>query len=167
MLDILIKILESLYKLLPQLKRPIAAEVNGLGYCLTDNWSSLSVVIITPYPSRYQASLRLTNKRASVVFVKDIILTINDSRTYKCIKPKIRLEPEEPIEQTVIFPVDPETKPDRKGKFLLEIIPGVGRRTGIKGTFPEKNPETQEESEERYHREMLESDNPDIWKPLP
>ena len=137
MLDTLIKISEFLYKLFAQIKCPIFAEVNDIRYRLVENRTS-DIVIHTPHPSTYQVNLKLTNRSGFVVFVKDIMLTINDSRTYKCIQPKIRLEAREPIEQNVIFPVDSETKPDRKGKFVLEIIPGVGRKKRIKGFFPKE-----------------------------
>jgi hypothetical protein len=113
MWDISIKILEFLFKLLPKIRSSVAVEVNSFRYSSIED---SPVIIITPYPSRYWADLQLTNRTNSIVFIKDISVTINNTRHYKqaqC-KDKIRLEPHECADYSIIFPVSLYESPERR-----------------------------------------------------
>lgn len=137
MWDIPIKILEFLFKVLPKIRSSVAVEVNSFRYSSIEDSPASSVIIITPYPSRYWAELQLTNRTNSIIYIKDILVTINNSRRYKqaqC-KDKIRLEPHECADYSIIFPVLLDESPERSGTYSLKVIPTTGRATCITRDF--------------------------------
>jgi len=128
------KILESLIKLaIP----PVAVEVTRFRYSLIENRPGDSVIVVCAHLSNYFADLRLTNRANSIIYIKDIFVTVNDCRTFKYDEPKdkIRLEPHECVDCTVSFPVPEDTTPDKNGTYRLEVLPTIGRKSSITGDF--------------------------------
>jgi len=124
-------------KLVGMLRRAITADVTYLKYEQTDNEPGSSWVVLTPHPWRYLAKLELTNATDSVAFVKRMTLKLGDAEPLTWSKSQpIRLEPAEPKEVGVIFPVGKDHKPMCEGNFVLEITPSRGRATRIKGRIP-------------------------------
>ena len=124
-------------KLVGKLRPAIKADVTYLKYDHFNNEPGSPVVVITPHPWRYFAELELTNATDSVAFVKRMTLTLGDAEaiTWSESQP-IRLEPAEPKEVRVIFPVGKDHEPVYDGDFVLEITPSLGRATTIKGRIP-------------------------------
>lgn len=138
MIDTILKLLEFvLGKFFPKITRSVSVEVRQFGYQFIENRSGDSIIVLGQYPSRYRAELRLTNRTNSVVYVKDISVSINGSRRYEQVQPKdkIRLDPHEYLHLNIIFPVPSDEIPDKEGTYNLEVVPTRGRKTRITATF--------------------------------
>ncbi|MFH1616779.1 MAG: hypothetical protein ABIG61_17065 [Planctomycetota bacterium] len=137
MWDVLIKSLELIFKSFSKLRPSVVVEVNCFRYSLIENNPDSSVIIIDPPPSRYWAKLQLTNRTNSIIYIKDILVNINNSRLYNQIqhKDKIRLEPHECVDYSIIFPVPYDENPEKNGTYSLKVIPTTGRATCITGDF--------------------------------
>jgi hypothetical protein len=117
---------------------PIRIDVRRFYYQSMENRPTDSVIVFTSHPSRYRGELRLTNRTKSIVYIKDIVVTINHHHKYKYYqsKEKIRFEPREFADYDIIFPVSGDEIPDKEGIYNLEVVPTNGRKTCEIGNFP-------------------------------
>jgi len=124
-------------KILGLLKSPIKIEVEALSYELIRNSNT---IILAPHPSRYRGKLSLTNKTGTPIFLKSIILTINNLSYQPAAKDiaGMRIEARQLLKMTLIFPV-PEQESVREGRFELKVIPATGKSTTLMGNFPIRN----------------------------
>jgi len=133
-LDFIWKLFEKLLTLTKRLRAPIRSEVSSFRYeDLSDT------IVIALHPRRYRAKLALTNRSDRLVYIKTLSVTIGEEHTYRerTLGTAVRrLEPHELGELDVTFPVVGDEEPVELGTFQLDIIPTVGRRTTIRGSFP-------------------------------
>lgn len=127
MWDLLWKILEWL---ISWLSPPLHVEVAGFSFDEIRNRPGDPVVVITAFPRCYTAQLSLTNRSNRLVFVKSVVLKGPDAKLSKkaVIGRPLRLEPHEPKDIDVMFPLEDDEKP-MSGQFEIEVTPSVGRKT--------------------------------------
>ena len=96
------------------------------------------IAVITAWPRRYCAHLTLTNWTDNVVYIKNISVTINGDTTYESVQGKefLRLEPREPKQRDVVFPIEHDEAALEAGRFQIDVVPSVGRGTRVSGEFP-------------------------------
>ncbi len=120
---------------------PIEVEVEVFEYQLMRSDPYDKVSVVTPYPKRYRAELKLMNRQKVAVSVKDIALLINNEEHYEPSGDvtKIRLEAHDAMCQDIVFPVPDRNIPAQQGNFRLTVIPAAGRKTTVTGRFPIQN----------------------------
>lgn len=141
MIDLLSKIIEWIFSLLKgKVVSPLNVNVTYLNYEEINNNPYDSVVFITLYPTRYFATLQLTNNDNSDVYIKGITLILNEIAKYETEeKMPIHLKPRQFIESNIIFPANKNRQVIKSGRFRIEINPSVGRKAVTSGSFPLKN----------------------------
>jgi hypothetical protein len=140
MIDLLCKIIEWIFSWLKgRVASPLKLNVTYLDYEEINNGYD-SIVFITPYPTRYFATLQLTNNGNSDLYIKGITLIINEIEKHETEeKMPIHLQPRQFIECNIIFPTKKHTQAVKSGRFRIEITPAVGRKAIKLGSFPLKN----------------------------
>ena len=110
------------------LRPPLGVEIVEFSFSNVRNEPGDSIVIITPYPRRYDSELVITNRTHKVVYVKSIVLSGHHGKLRKeaDLGNPLRLEPGEPKKETVIFPLYDGEEPVT-GRFEIEVIPSIGR----------------------------------------
>jgi hypothetical protein len=141
MIDLLCKIIEWIFSWLKgKFASPLNMNVTDLYYQEMNNRHDDSIVVITSYPTRYFATLQLTNNGDSDVYIKGITLIINEIEKHETKeKMPIHLQPRQFIEYNIIFPTKKHTQVVKSGRFRIEITPSVGRKAITLGSFPLKN----------------------------
>jgi hypothetical protein len=94
------------------------------------------LVIITPHPVRYRAGIRITNRVARVVFIREIRFCLGDLSISADALPVKRLDPDDYTDADVIFPVDDGDRAAEAGPFRLTVVPTRGRTARTSGSFP-------------------------------
>ena len=118
---------------------PLKVDVTNLYLQDLLNGSVDSLLIISPNPYRYYTTLQLTNNQDLDVYIKQIVLIINETKRYETEeKMPIHLQPRQFVECNIIFPIKEEQAVE-SGNYIIEITPSVGRRAIASGSFPLKN----------------------------
>ena len=155
-LDLVARLLGPFGRLASRLVPPLRVEVTHIRYEEWDTRACDRFVIISPWPRRYLAKMIVTNRSSRPVYVRAIRLSVNDEVCYAEAEAAktLRIEPGEPKEYTAVFPVSEEQTPAEAGKFWIEVVPGVGRKTRVTGRFPLPGaliPPTTDRSRTRRH----------------
>lgn len=120
------------------IKTKLTIEVTCFSYSLINNEPGSSVAFMTPYPSRYDVELSLSNIGGKTTTIKQINAIINKELKLDCANFKpIRLEPGDFYNYNLIFPVK-EQKAIREGTFEIEVLDVYGKTFKCKGEFPLK-----------------------------
>ena len=132
--SIVLKLGEFIFKFGERPK--VSIEANEFHYdCLNDNNDS-SIVVITPYPSRYYANLVFSNVGRRLTTIKQITVLINgELKLPPSTFEPIRLEPGESCEEFVTFPV-PESSALTQGTFEIKVVDAFGNKFKCNGHFP-------------------------------
>jgi hypothetical protein len=140
MIDLLCKFIEWIFSWLKgKAASPLKLNVTYLNYEEINNDHD-SIVVISPYPTRYFATLQLTNHGDSDLYIKGITLIVNEIEKYETTeKMPIHLQPRQFVESDIIFPTKKNAQPIKSGKFRIEITPSVGRKAITSDSFPLKN----------------------------
>jgi len=131
MWELILKILEWVPGLLSWVKAPLQVQVVNFSVQdlrQTNPWDP--VVVVTPHPRRYLASLVLTNRTGRTVYVKSIGLASHRRNVYKegIFREPLQLESHEFKRLDVIFLFGDEEEP-ATGQFEIEIVPSVARKS--------------------------------------
>ncbi len=112
------------------LRPPLGVEIVEFCFDNVRNEPGDSIVVITPYPRRYDSELVITNRTHKVVYVKSIVLSGHHGKLRKeaALWEPLRLEPSEPKKEIVIFPLNDGEEPVT-GRFEIEVIPSIDRRS--------------------------------------
>jgi hypothetical protein len=94
------------------------------------------LVVITTCPVRYQAAIRIINRDARPVFIRDVRLHVPHGALSPESLSLKRLDPDDYADADVIFPVINDDVSVETGKFTIEVIPTRGRTTRTSGRFP-------------------------------
>lgn len=140
MIDLLWKFIEWCFSWVTgKIISPLKIDVTNLYPQDLLNGSVGSLLIISPYPYRYFATLQLTNNQDLDTYVKEIKLIINETEYEAKEKMPILLKPHQFAEYNIIFPIAEDIQVVMSGKFRIEITPSVGRKAVTSGSFPLKN----------------------------
>ncbi len=112
------------------LRPPLGVEIVEFSFGNVQNEPGDSIVVITPYPRRYDSELVITNRTHKVVYIKSIVLSGHHGKLRKeaALWEPLRLEPSEPKKEIVIFPLNDGEEPVT-GRFEIEVIPSIGRKS--------------------------------------
>jgi hypothetical protein len=103
-------------------RQPLKVEVRRLSFDRVDRGGV--IVVITPYPVRYAAELFVTNTAARAVYIQGISLAVETQLPIPAADfAARRLEPDEPTEMSVSFPLDDERTTWPAGTFTLSVLP--------------------------------------------
>jgi hypothetical protein len=141
MIDLLCKIVEWIFSWLKgKVASPLHINVTDLYYQEINNGQNDSIAVIAPHPTRYFATLQLTNDGDSDLYIKGITLIINEIEKHETKeKMPIHLQSRQFIESNIIFPTKKHAQGVKSGRFKIEITPSVGRKAIASGSFPLKN----------------------------
>ena len=111
---------------------PISLEVRSFSMDEIKNSPGDSLVIVDPYPRRYFAELRLTNRSGKTVYVRTIELRGPHGKLYRDPGERaMKIEPGELKHYDAIFPLDEGEQPVT-GNFAIVVRPAVGRKANCR-----------------------------------
>ena len=93
--------------------------------------------MITPYPVRYRAAVRIINRAARPVFIRDIRLRVAARTLSPGTITAKRLDPDDYADLDITFPVSDKDMPAEAGRFSIQVIPTRGRTARAGGQFPQ------------------------------
>ena len=116
---------------------PVRVEIHHLAFDQLRNSPGDSLVLITPYPTRYYAEISLTNRKDRAVYVRDVRLRVCEMDIVEPRRTRnMRLEPHERRTLRVVFPVDDAHASRTEEPFSITVAPTAGRATKTTGTLP-------------------------------
>ena len=128
------------------LNRPkVKVEILNLDYVLIrEALATDPVLVISPYPSRYNAEIAVSNVGASPTSIKNIELVIENKSSINAANFKpFKIEPGEYKKNNFSFPIN-ENEAIRSSRFELRIFSLSSKPSIIKGDFPIKKEERRE-----------------------
>lgn len=137
-LDLLLKIPHALWSLLSWFRPPLSVLVLRLEFSDNRYRPGDYLVVAVGCPLCYVAELQIINCSSRLVFIKEIRLLLHQehkSRTGEICK-TIQLQPGEPKEEYIQFPLREEEPVVQESSFEIQVVPTVGRKSKAKGRFP-------------------------------
>jgi hypothetical protein len=128
---IALKLLDVVHKLCERPK--IHIQVEEFHHHLENDPNS-SIVLVTPYPSRYYAKIVLSNVGRRLTTTREIVVLVN-GKCHKSTAEPSRIEPGELRKMAVIFPADGRDAVTQ-GAFEIHVIDAFGKTFKSKGHFP-------------------------------